>query len=287
MIRIKGKYRLLCILLVLFVLIGAFGVLYLHGEWWFPLLQQLERHEKIGELLLEDDVGTRRWSLEELTAREDVTQNRNLMLVNGDHPLPKDYVPELIEYNKAKMHPLMKDDYIRLRDDVQERTGVRIYVVSDYRTAEEQLEILQSSQSGIAAGVGCSEHEAGLALDVYAPHFDGMQFLNSLSGRMINRICHEYGFIIRYPKDKVDVTGISYEPWHLRYVGKTHARIMTACGLAMEEYISFFTPGVWYRTDDGVMISRRSADDLLLPEGWSSCEISPDNAGYYFITLYY
>lgn len=289
MICLKKGYRILCGLLAACLLVGVLGLVYLHGEWWYPLLERLERKTPL-EDLLETTVPaafTTHWSLEELMAEEKVTPTRNLMLVNGEHPLPADYVPELIEYNKAKMHPLMKEDYIQLRDDVQAATGVRIYVVSDYRTAEEQEEILQSSQDGIAAQVGSSEHEAGLALDVYAPHFDGMQFLNSVAGRKINRVCHEYGFVIRYQKNKESVTGISYEPWHLRYVGKTHAALIEASGLALEEYVAAYQPGVWYRTAEGVLIARMEEQGLVLPRGWSRCEISPDNTGYYFVTLYF
>jgi len=178
----------------------------------------------------------------------------------------------------------MRDPYIALRDDVQAKTGVRVYVASDYRTSEEQAELNAESADGIAAPVGCSEHEAGLALDVYAPHCDGMRFLRSRAGREVNRICADYGYIIRYPQGKQSVTGISYEPWHLRYVGQPHARIMTDSGLTMEEYIALLTPNVWYRSGEA-LIARLSPNALILPTDFTHCDLSPDNTGYYIVTL--
>ena len=101
---------------------------------------------------------------------------------------------------------------------------------------------------------------------------------------MVNEICADYGYIVRYPLGKEDVTGISYEPWHIRYVGVPHAGLMSESGLTLEEYIDFLQPGVWYASGN-YLISRRAADDLTLPNGWIACEISPDNTGYYIVTL--
>lgn len=281
---IKRRYRLLCVLLTLCVLGTGFGVVFYHGEWWFPLLERMERH---GDLALVSVVyagETRLWSYEELVEADGVTPSCNLLLVNEEHPLPADYQPTLQEYNGAKMHPLMIAPYVKLRDDVQKQTGVRIYVASDYRTPEEQADILASAEDGIAARLGCSEHEAGLALDVYAPYYAGINFLRSRAGRTVNRVCHEYGYIIRYPVDRESVTGIAYEPWHLRYVGELHAMLMWESGLTLEEYVEALSPNIWYAYGNS-WISRRAPDDLSLPIGWTACEISPDNTGYYIVTL--
>ena len=282
--RIKPKYRVLLVVLALCVLASGVGVVVYHGEWWYPLVWRM-RHDAapaLSETALSGE--TLHLTLDELLAREDVTFSYSLLLVNASHPLPEGYVPELIEYNGAKMHPLMQEPYIALRDDVQAKTGVRIYVASDYRTPEEQADLLASSDAGIAAGVGCSEHEAGLALDVYAPYFGGKSFLRSRAGREVNDTCGKYGFIIRYPSGKEDITGIAYEPWHIRYVGAPHASVIMDSGLTLEEYISLYTPNVWY-TSGEYLISRRSADALDLPAGWLTCNVSPDNTGYWFVTV--
>jgi hypothetical protein len=132
--------------------------------------------------------------------------------------------------------------------------------------------------------VGCSEHEAGLALDVYAPYCGGINFLRSPAGRMVNKICGEYGFILRYPKGKEDITGIDYEPWHIRYVGQPHAKLIMEHGLTLEEYINTLKIGTWYACGD-YRFARLSPDALRLPEGWTQCDISPDNMGYYVVTV--
>ena len=224
------------------------------------------------------------YSLDELSQLENVECNNTLMLVNKEHPLPQDYQADVTDYNGALMHPRMVDAYVALRDRVEERTRVRIYVSSDYRTKEEQEEILLESEEGAAAPVGCSEHEAGLALDVYAPYFAGKEFLHSPAGRDVNRICHEHGFIIRYPRGKESVTEIGYEPWHIRYVGEPHAKVMSEAGITLEEYVEYLTPEEWFSHGD-YLILRTQKDSVVLPRGWQSCEISPDNTGYRIITL--
>ena len=281
---IKKRYRLLCALLAFCVLSAGLGVVFYHGEWWFPLLERMKRHDDLALTALAYSGETYLWTYEEMSDAEGVSASCNLLLVNEAHPLPEGYLPMLEEYNGAKMHPLMIAPYVALRDDVQAKTGVRIYVASDYRTPEEQADILASAEQGIAAQIGCSEHEAGLALDVYAPHYAGINFLRSRAGRTVNRICHEYGYVVRYPADKEDVTGIEYEPWHLRYVGEPHAMLMWESGLTLEEYVEALSPSVWYAYGD-YLISRRTPDDLALPIGWTTCEISPDNTGYYIVTL--
>ena len=283
--RLSKRICVLCVVIVCCIVVTTLiGVVAWHGEWWYPLGQRWKQYP--APALTETAVSgeTTLWSFEELILAEGVSHSCNLLLVNASHPLPEGYEPSLVEYNGAKMHPLMRDPYVALRDDVQAATGVRIYVASDYRTAEEQAELIASSESGIAAPIGCSEHEAGLALDVYAPYFGGSQFLRSRAGRMVNEICEDYGYIIRYPSGKEDVTGIEYEPWHIRYVGAPHASIIMNSGITLEEYIELLTPGVWYVSGE-YLISRRASDDLHLPNGWTTCDISSDNTGYFIVTL--
>lgn len=280
--KIKKRYRILLIILAAIVLLTAAAVVYLHGEWWYPVVSAMRITP---ELKLEiADGATEDWTLDELLADGRVTLSNNLLLVNASHPLPKGYVAELVEYNGAKMHPLMLDPYISLRDDVQAKTDVRIYVASDYRTPEEQAAILEQEGNTTAAQVGCSEHEAGLALDVYAPYCGGINFLRSPAGRMVNEICGEYGFILRYPKGKEDLTGIDYEPWHIRYVGQPHAKLIMEHGLTLEEYLDSLEVGTWYVCGE-YRFARLSPDVIKVPEGFTQCDISPDNMGYYVVTV--
>lgn len=280
----QKKHRLLCAILVSAILFSAVAFVAYHGEWWFPLLERFRVHT---ELPLEEVNGfdsTTVWTLEQLQNAKGVTVSDTMLLINESHALPEGYQPSLTEYNGAKMHPQMVNAYIAMRNEVEKKTGVRVYVAADYRTAEEQAELLASSEEGTAAAIGCSEHEAGLALDIYAPYFAGKNFLRSRAGRMINRICSDYGFIVRYPVGKSGVTGISYEPWHLRYVGEVHAKLMTESGLTYEEYLTSLQRNTWYRVDN-YLIARCDADRLEIPNGWAHCEISSDNMGSYLVTL--
>lgn len=281
---IKKRYRFLILFLAAAVLVSAGAVAWIHGEWWFPLTESLRRRPSPDLSPADASLFSREWTLDDLSAAENVTGNDLLMLINADHPIPEGYTPELTEYNGAVMNPAMVDDYIRMRDEIQEKTGIRIYVSSDYRTPEDQEQILAESGGGIAALPGCSEHEAGLALDLYAPRFSGMRFLRSAAGRAVNRDCGKYGFIIRYPDKKSDVTGISYEPWHVRYVGAVHAGIMMESGLTLEEYLDLLTPGIWFVSGDYAIL-RTDAENIRMPEEWISCEISPDNTGCVVLTL--
>lgn len=273
------------ILLACTLVLGSYGGLYLQSGWLFSMARQAEEHEPLALTPAEPFDATETKTMAEWLEDARVSTDKTLILVNFKNPLPKDYKADLTEYNGAQMHPSMVENYINLRDRVQEETGIRIYVSSDFRTAEKQAELLEYYGPDRAAPVGCSEHEAGLSLDVYAPGHDSYNFLKSPAGRMVNRICHEYGFIIRYEADKTDITGIDYEPWHLRYVGVPHAELIANSGLAYEEYIEAIKTETWYSYNNYLILRTDIVDSITLPEGFASCHISPDNMGYYIVTV--
>lgn len=274
---------LICMLAVICLFSQCVGFFVTHGDVTYRLWTSIRPRDALA-LREVAPSGLRTYTLEELKAEGIAQPSTVMMLVNFHHPLPDGYEAILQEYNGARMHPDMIAPYIAMRDEVQRRTGMRIYVASDYRTREEQMEILAESGSDVAAQVGCSEHEAGLALDVYAPYFGGESFLQSRAGRLVNEICSTYGFIVRYPLGKEDITGISYEPWHLRYVGAPHAELMTESGLTLEEYIEALRPDVWYEAGE-YLISRQDPRAIRLPMTYKNCQISPDGTGYVIITL--
>ena len=279
----KKLLAILCISLSVVFLLASVGVLIYRADWGFRLWNAVRIYPKPDweELSISN---TESISLEAL-ASEEGESNDLLLLINSMYALPSGYLPMLAEYNGTLMHPQMINDYIALRDAVQEKTGERIYVSSDFRTSEEQAEILENSEEGIAAQVGYSEHEAGLALDVYVKGYGGKSFIKSRAGREIARVCGKYGFIIRYPDGKQEITGTPYEPWHLRYVGKPHAEIIMRCGLTLEEYLELLKPNTWFDTGD-YLIGRFEPQKLGLPdieiEDWM---LSPDNTGTYIVTV--
>ncbi|MBQ7860248.1 MAG: M15 family metallopeptidase, partial [Faecalibacterium sp.] len=87
---------------------------------------------------------------------------------------------------------------------------------------------------------GCSEHNCGLAADINSPEYYPLEepFKNTKAYAWLCAHAEEYGFILRYPKDKEDITGIIYEPWHWRYVGVENAKAINASGLCLEEYVA-------------------------------------------------
>ena len=273
------------ILLIIVLIVGLCGILYHQGGWIFSQLRQAQKHDPLALVPLENLDDTQTQTMEEWLEDERVTFDQTLILVNFNHPLPEGYQADLAEYNGAQMHPSMVEHYIALRDAVQEKTDIRIYVSSDFRTAEKQAELLEYYGPDRAAPVGCSEHEAGLSLDVYAPNHASYAFLRSPAGRMVNRICHEYGFIIRYEANKTDITGIDYEPWHLRYVGAPHAELIANSGLAYEEYIEAITPEVWHSYENYLILRTSNLEEITLPKNFTYCHISPDNTGYYVVTV--
>ncbi len=279
-LNVLGVILLICAL-VFGILIGGE---YVRG-YLFYICRLHEEHIplQLTSTVLTEDSTTK--PIAEWLLDDRVTMDNTMILVNREHPLPEGYEADLVEYNGAKMHPSMVEPYIALRDTVQENTGIRIYVSSDFRTPEKQAALLEIYGPDRAAPVGCSEHEVGLSLDVYAPGRDSYDFLRSPAGREVNRICAEYGYIIRYDADMEAITKIDYEPWHLRYVGAPHAELITASGLAYEEYINAIIPETWYSYQDYLILRTANMESLTLPTNFTSCHISPDNTGCYVVTV--
>ncbi len=238
-------------------------------------------------MVKEEPDGLTSFSIEELKGDTRVSFDQSLMLVNTEFMLPEDFVPDVLEYKDTTvfMSRPMIDAYASLSAAVKERTGNKLYVSSDLRTKDEQ-EALYLEDPLTATLPGASEHQTGLALDVYVAYYAGDGFLKSPSGRFVNSHAHEYGFIIRYPSYGEDKTGIRFEPWHIRYVGEPHANVIYNDHITLEEYILSFEIGEWYEID-GYFVSRQNADDgkLYLPEGFDDCVISPDNTGCYIVTV--
>ena len=187
------------------------------------------------------------------------------ILVNKDHPLPDDYEPdELVnmrDYCDASIVSIKGSEIQGARVAVDallamltqaQAEGIDSWQVSaGYRSVAYQQELydekvyeyrqqgMSGSQARSAAGKlvalpGCSEHHTGLAFDITVP---GKSFGGTKQAKWIEEHCWEWGFILRYPADKTDITGITNEPWHFRYVGIEAATEMHETGECLEEYI--------------------------------------------------
>lgn len=175
-----------------------------------------------------------------------------LMLVNKWHALPEGYEPpSLTELSNGesvdeRMYPSLQQMFDDARDQ-----GVYPLVGSGYRTAEEQQQTMddkisyykgqghtdadaRSLASQSVAEPGYSEHQTGLAVDINA---DDERSTSDEVYAWLAENCAQYGFILRYPDGKTDITGITYEPWHFRYVGVDAAKAIMDAGICLEEYL--------------------------------------------------
>ncbi|MBD5098928.1 MAG: M15 family metallopeptidase [Clostridiales bacterium] len=181
-----------------------------------------------------------------------------LTLVNFDHPLPEGFaVPELTQLRNG--HAIDSRAYPALQammDDAR-AAGLQPLICSSLRTWDDQERLFEAEvQNWLARGYirkdaeeqaamwvarpGTSEHQTGLAVDIvdlsYQVLDEGQE--NTPVQRWLMAHCWEYGFILRYPTDKSALTGVSYEPWHYRYVGADAAKEIMNGGLCLEEYLS-------------------------------------------------
>ena len=178
----------------------------------------------------------------------------SLYLVNRAHPLAEDLAPaDLVPADGGRPDILLRrearDMLDRLLDAVDGRGA--IVPVSGWRSRAEQQAIWDGTlaEHGPAftetyvARPGCSEHQTGLAIDLgeNRPEVDFLcpAFPDSGSCGALRRRAAEFGFVLRYPAGKEAVTGIGHEPWHFRYVGQPHARLMEGRGLVLEEYLDW------------------------------------------------
>lgn len=183
-----------------------------------------------------------------------------LLLVNAEHPLPSGFdstvsltaIPS--KYLNGSLNQIDREiyPYVIALLEAARADGVKLYVRSPYRSYATQNTLFKNKVSKvIAAGTpkdqaeakaaqavarpGTSEHQTGLAIDfnVASSTFD-----NSPGFKWLKEHAADYGFILRYPKDKTDITGIMYESWHWRFVGINVAKEINAADLTLEEYLA-------------------------------------------------
>ena len=156
-----------------------------------------------------------------------------ILLANKTYSLPE-------SYNPGGLLPECTDAFARMQRDAA-ALGLNIYISSGFRSYASQKSIYNRyvSRDGRAladtysARPGHSEHQTGLSIDL---NTITQSFGNTAEGRWVAAHCHEYGFILRYPKGKTHITGYCFEPWHLRYVGVEAATKIATSGLCLEEY---------------------------------------------------
>lgn len=179
-----------------------------------------------------------------------------LVLANQTHPLDKDFAPETKELpNGLEVDARIYDSLMQMVEDAESQ-GLDLVVCSAYRPYELQVRLFeeqiqmemdnghsQQEAEELAATTvaipGTSEHQTGLAVDIVAMDYQNLDegVMETPEVKWLYAHCHEYGFIVRYPDGKSDITKIIYEPWHYRYVGKEAATQIMEQGITLEEYL--------------------------------------------------
>lgn len=233
-----------------------------------------------------DDAKYKYIPLKNLEHGRNCSFDQSLMLVNKAHPLPDGFKPNLEQYENtdAFINGCATESFIKMRENIGERFSKRLLIMSSYRNSEEQLQIYNDDTDGTAAKPGCSEHETGLGLDIYIKYYAGKGFIKSEIGQYVNENCDDFGFVIRYPLGKKSITRFSYEPWHIRYTGLPHSKIIMQNSLTLEEYLENLKMDCYYSCGDYI-ISKQDGDGIIVPEEYDSIVISPDNCGNYIVTI--
>jgi zinc D-Ala-D-Ala carboxypeptidase len=186
-----------------------------------------------------------------------------LALVNKQNALPEDYEPTdmvipdvrfpfIEDVPKKQMRKIAADALEKMFADA-DLEGLDLFAQSGFRSYERQDSLFATyvSQHGekeannFSAKPGESEHQSGLTMDVTSPHVNydlGVEFGETEEGMWLQEHAAEYGFIIRYPKGKEEITKYQYEPWHLRYVGIKAATEIMKRGITLEEYLEEILP---------------------------------------------
>lgn len=194
--------------------------------------------------------GTAGNSRQEVITTEQIYQGK-LLLVNQEFPVRQesiamDVIHLTTENEFADGYGLL-DNEIYLSEDITrkfsemvasaKKDGIQNFVItSGFRDFDAQNGLYETIGSDFALPAGHSEHNLGLALDVGSTQ---TKMADAKEGAWIEKNAWKHGFILRYPEDKSDITGIQYEPWHIRYVGFPHSAIMQENNFVLEEYLAY------------------------------------------------
>lgn len=156
-----------------------------------------------------------------------------ILIVNKTYSLPSDYAPGIL--------PEAQEAFDRMAN-ASWGSGIGLFICSGFRSYAEQRDLYdgyaiergKEAADRVSSRAGHSEHQSGLCMDVNTTEFE---FEGTPEAIWLQDHCAEYGFIIRFPKGKEDITGYAYEPWHIRYVGEEAAKAIMDSGICLEEYL--------------------------------------------------
>lgn len=180
-------------------------------------------------------------------------------VANAENPLSADFTPELTMVEDGQYFDSRAADALNEFIAAAKAEGLTVYITSSYRSyatqeylfnikvseylaSEGSQEAAVEKAKTIVAYPGTSEHQLGLSCDLVDQYYEYMDetLENTPLSIWMAAKCADYGFILRYPRNKTDITGVMYEPWHFRYVGKEAAAYIMAKGLTLEEFVALY-----------------------------------------------
>lgn len=187
--------------------------------------------------------------------------NKYEVIINKDNKIDKEFYKnftlvevENIDKEIIKIEKLTFENYLKLKENVYKNEKIELGILNAFRDFEEQEEICKEYVKiygeelayKLAAIPGTSEHHSGLAIDITLKTDNGKfaETNNELYEEenkflKVHKYLSDYGFILRYPKDKVEITKYNYEPWHIRYVGEKIAKECYKRNICLEEYYGY------------------------------------------------
>ena len=191
------------------------------------------------------------------TIKKTDVSKKELMLVNKFNYLDESYAPDDIVKVSMQFaygdNEIKKEVYEKFRSMYNDakKEGLYLIITSSYRDYNFQKELWDSyaNQKGdewadsVSARAGYSEHQTGYTLDIVTYNANMSSFEKTDEFKWLQDNAYKYGFILRYPKNKEDITGYSYESWHYRYVGKDVATKIKKLGITFDEYYAYFIEG--------------------------------------------
>lgn len=224
-----------------------------------------------------------------------ISDTYKLYLVNSQHP-NEQADKQLVIVPAYKRIPVSKKTVTLEQETLQQaermvqaagNEGIKAVITSGYRSREEQEKIyLSATDKDYVAKAGESEHELGLAIDINA--INALHNINIYS--WLEEHADEYGFILRYPQNKREITGVAYEPWHYRYVGVPHSNYICENKLSLEEYLDTLEPDSLYTVQvdhfSYLIYKTNAVNGKIRVPSQVEYEVSSDGTGAYIITAF-
>lgn len=177
-----------------------------------------------------------------------------LVLVNHENPIPEDFELQLTNIDSTRQFDSRAtEELLQMIKDMKKQGASNIWIQSAYRSKEYQENLFNNKvkqymsygrtkedaevqASKFVNKAETSEHNIGLAVDF---NYVNKEFANTKEFKWLLENAENYGFILRYPQDKKELTGVNYEPWHWRYVGVEHAKKINELEMCLEEYVEY------------------------------------------------